>query len=242
MRISDWSSDVCSSDLFDVLLQPRRLRRVVGVEVLVVQRQVVDADVGELEVVRRQLLDRLGQHAVERVLAQAADEYRDLGLGHGNCSIEGRIPRLSAPVRKWRVKDGRDRSARDALPAQASVSAAATISSSDGITRNAAPASGVNVSAPTTRRNGRAPKPPSTTAVMMPSPTPALRRPSSTIRMRFALAACSRMKASLSGTSQRRSTTRTFQPCLPSIAFAARRLIGTPLPKVKMTRSSLPSP
>src|SRR3546814_9480168 len=90
MRISDWSSDVCSSDLFDVLLQPRRLRRVVGVEVLVVQRQVVDADVGELEVVRRQLLDRLGQLAVERVLAQAADEYRDLGLGHGNCSIEGR--------------------------------------------------------------------------------------------------------------------------------------------------------
>src|SRR3546814_2333491 len=39
---------------------------------------------------RRQLLDRLGQLAVERVLAQAADEYRDLGLGHGNCSIEGR--------------------------------------------------------------------------------------------------------------------------------------------------------
>ena len=39
----------------------------------------------------------------------------------------------------------------------ASSSAAATISSSDGITRNAAPASGVYVSAPTTRLNGRAP-------------------------------------------------------------------------------------
>src|SRR5690606_30829722 len=53
-------------------------------------------------------------------------------------------------------------------------SAAARIWSSDGITRKAAPARGVKVSAPVTRRKGRAAKPASTMAVTMPSPTPAL--------------------------------------------------------------------
>src|ERR1700677_1886578 len=63
---------------------------------------------------------------------------------------------------------------------------AATISASPGSTSNAAPASGVNVSAPTTRFMGVAPQPASASAVMIPSPTPALLRPSSSTRMRLA--------------------------------------------------------
>ncbi|CAM5354211.1 hypothetical protein RLIN73S_03297 [Rhodanobacter lindaniclasticus] len=72
---------------------------------------------------------------------------------------------------------------------------------------------------------------------MTPSPTPALLRPSSSTRMRLALFACAAMKASLSGASQRRSTTRTFHFNSASIVRAARSAIGTPLPKVNTTRS-----
>src|SRR3546814_3947057 len=46
-----------------------------------------------------------------------------LVLAMGTAPSREGVPRLSAPVRKWRVKDGRDCSARDAVPAQASVSA-----------------------------------------------------------------------------------------------------------------------
>src|SRR3546814_11637546 len=88
-------------------------------------------------------------------------------------SREG-VPRLSAPVRKWRVKAGRDRSARDAVPAQASVSAAAPICSSDGITSTAAPASCVHLSPPTPPPNVRAPYPPSPPPLILPSPPPSL--------------------------------------------------------------------
>jgi len=69
------------------------------------------------------------------------------------------------------------------------------------------------------------------------APTPAERRPSSTTRIRSHSPAWRPMAAALSGCSQRRSTTLTFQPLLASMRRAARRLIGTPLPKLKITRS-----
>jgi hypothetical protein len=119
----------------------------------------------------------------------------------------------------------------------ANASAAAMISSSDGITRNAAPASGVNVSAPTTRFSGLAPCPASATAgdhALAHAGTVAAFVDDEDA---LALARVLAIAASLSGTSQRRSTTRTFQPCLASMARAARRLIGMPLPKLKMTQS-----
>src|SRR6202789_4620979 len=64
---------------------------------------------------------------------------------------------------------GGDDGAADADQRAANSRTAATISASPGSTSNAAPASGVNVSAPTTRFMGVAPQPASAIAVMTPS-------------------------------------------------------------------------
>src|SRR6185503_3053620 len=66
------------------LLERRDLGGRTGLEILVVQRQLPDLDDFELQRRRRQRCDRLCHFAVERFLAQAADDHGDVaGRTHG---------------------------------------------------------------------------------------------------------------------------------------------------------------
>ncbi|MNT36039.1 hypothetical protein D3C72_1720970 [compost metagenome] len=65
-----------------LVLQARALRRVTGVEVLVIERQVADLHVLEARLVAGQLLQRVRQLAVAGLFAQAADENGNGGDGH----------------------------------------------------------------------------------------------------------------------------------------------------------------
>jgi hypothetical protein len=69
----------------DLLLECDRRRRRVGVVVLVVEGQLADLDDLERERRRRHGDQRLGELAVERALAKAADDDRDAAgaAGHG---------------------------------------------------------------------------------------------------------------------------------------------------------------
>src|SRR5690606_35249287 len=88
----------------DRLLEGSALRRVVGVVVPAVQRKVLDRDLGELEVVRRERDERSREGPVDRPGREAADEVADPERGHGallTCAPSGRtagstIVRLSA--------------------------------------------------------------------------------------------------------------------------------------------------
>src|SRR3546814_17599748 len=99
MRISDWSADVCSSDLSGRL----SMRTWVNSKSSGASFSTALASLRLNESLRR-----LPTNTATLVLAMGTAPSR-----------EG-VPRLSAPVRKWRVKDGRDRSARDAVTAPAS--------------------------------------------------------------------------------------------------------------------------
>src|SRR5690606_31311547 len=66
----------------DLALQALYRVGLVAVVVLVVQREVIDPRVLEGEFGRREPDDRVSQLSVERVLAQAADDYGDLVLAH----------------------------------------------------------------------------------------------------------------------------------------------------------------
>ena len=90
----------------------------IRVVILVVEWQVTDVDVLEGETLSRQRSHGMAELPVERACAQAADDDADARRGHVAISRRG-----------WRH--------------HASRSAAATMSSSPGSTRNAAPASGV---------------------------------------------------------------------------------------------------
>ena len=66
----------------DRVLERRRLGRVFGVEVGTVEREVSDADLGELEVFGCQAYQRPGKHAVDRCGRETADEVADLVHTH----------------------------------------------------------------------------------------------------------------------------------------------------------------
>ena len=66
------------------LLELRRLGRIVVVEVLAVERQVADRDLGELEVLRRQADECPREHAVDRRGGETSDEVADLVHRHLN--------------------------------------------------------------------------------------------------------------------------------------------------------------
>jgi len=72
----------------DFALEPLDLRRLVAVVVLVVERQVVDAQMLESEIRRGQVRERQGQLLVVGFLAKAPDDDCDPGPGHGCNSMK----------------------------------------------------------------------------------------------------------------------------------------------------------
>ena len=69
--------------LRELVLEAHHLGREVALVVLVVHRQVVDTDEFRLELAGGELGHRLGELAVDRVLAVGTDDHGDLGYGHG---------------------------------------------------------------------------------------------------------------------------------------------------------------
>ncbi len=65
-------------------LEPQHGRGLLPIVVLVIERQVADADFGEGKIGRRQAGERMGELAVDGVLAQASDEECDLVAIHGD--------------------------------------------------------------------------------------------------------------------------------------------------------------
>ena len=61
--------------------------RVVGLQVLVVERQVADGHGGHAQRLGRDCDDGVGELAVERLLAEAADDDGDVAGGHGGLFV-----------------------------------------------------------------------------------------------------------------------------------------------------------
>jgi hypothetical protein len=64
-------------------LEAHHLRRQVAFEVLVEHRQIVDAREIRFEAAGAELGERMGELAVDRIAAVAADDDGEIGLGHG---------------------------------------------------------------------------------------------------------------------------------------------------------------
>ena len=94
----------------DFALQPLDGLGRARIVVLVVERQVADLYQLEREVRRRQFFDGVGQLAVERIFAKAADDNGDLVLTHGDLlvkvTVEYRAYHTCANNRFFGVKKG----------------------------------------------------------------------------------------------------------------------------------------
>src|SRR3546814_7510604 len=93
MRISDWSSDVCSSDLARILLLDIQVERAVGVEgqlVAVADRETVDrvGDEKLVGAVHRQRPEGVGGRnlvlvEMQDIACRAAERHAKIGRAHG---------------------------------------------------------------------------------------------------------------------------------------------------------------
>src|SRR3546814_9300932 len=72
MRISDWSSDVCSSDLRFAVQKHRRNRHHLAALDLVLEQRAVDRGVADIRIERRHDVERL--HDVGAILARQREE------------------------------------------------------------------------------------------------------------------------------------------------------------------------
>lgn len=94
-------------DLGDRFLQGAPFGRVVRIEVVAVERQVLDRDFGEGEVGRSEPEQRPGERAVDRFLREAADEIPDLETGHERSPGGDARPRRKAVHAEERRKRAR---------------------------------------------------------------------------------------------------------------------------------------
>src|SRR3546814_10012753 len=98
MRISDWSSDVCSSDLFKVAPEPLKATAVTR------QFGAPVSDLAEL----REAMARRAARADEKIRAQGLAASRLIAFAHGsscrpNPPSASRSPRLSPPTNAPRL-------------------------------------------------------------------------------------------------------------------------------------------
>ena len=70
--------------------------RDVGVVIRAVQREILERDLGELEALRCQAEERLGERPVDRVTGEASDEVADPVRRHG-----GTYPPDRPAIRRW---------------------------------------------------------------------------------------------------------------------------------------------
>src|SRR3546814_11719073 len=81
MRFSDWSSDVCSSDLFDRLLGDRLVREHADPQLATTLDETGDATTGRFDLARGK---RAMGRCLQAILAKA-DEVGALEIGRASC-------------------------------------------------------------------------------------------------------------------------------------------------------------
>src|SRR5690606_33921019 len=88
----------------DVLLEAAPGLGIVGVVVVAVDRQVVEPDLAELELLRRELDQRPGKFPVDRLLGHAADQITDVVGLHRRAPHASPMPASGSPARPRRTR------------------------------------------------------------------------------------------------------------------------------------------